>query len=217
MTTFFDDVRAFCEKLEFISQLPQPPAPLPTDVLFLRIGHMLEELAEFAKSQGADGLAEDIETVSKSAMAMVTLTANHMTRPPLSGLADGGDALIDLAWLALGTGGLMHLPMNEMWAEVARANMLKERGPVEKRAGHGLDAVKPPGWKGPDHWPLIFKALVDRAPRFIEPAPEPPTRDEPATFTKTFDKFLSPPRTMCYCGAILGEHVRGSAGCRFNE
>jgi predicted HAD superfamily Cof-like phosphohydrolase len=64
------------------------------------------------------------------------------------------DALVDLVYVALGTAHLMHLPFDDVWREVQRANMAKERATdaddprsVRKNA---LDVVKPEGWKPPD-------------------------------------------------------------------
>ena len=64
-------------------------------------------------------------------------------------LAEQGDALIDLVYVALGTAVMLGLPWEAMWAEVQRANMAKERG-VGKR-GHQFDCVKPEGWMPPNH------------------------------------------------------------------
>lgn len=43
----------------------------------------------------------------------------------------------------------MGLPWQDLWDEVQRANMAKERGPTDKR-GHSLDVRKPLGWEPPD-------------------------------------------------------------------
>lgn len=62
-------------------------------------------------------------------------------------LAAQADALVDLVYFALGTANMMGLPWQELWDDVHRANMAKERG-VGKR-GHLVDCIKPEGWKGP--------------------------------------------------------------------
>lgn len=69
----------------------------------------------------------------------------------LTGVAD---ALADLTYVALGTAHFCGLPFNEVFAEVQRANMQKERasGSFDNRSkrGHALDVVKPEGWQPPD-------------------------------------------------------------------
>ena len=57
------------------------------------------------------------------------------------------DALIDLVVFAKGTAVQLGLPWAELWEDVMRANMAKERG-VGKR-GHAVDLIKPRGWQGP--------------------------------------------------------------------
>ena len=62
-------------------------------------------------------------------------------------LAGQADALVDLVYFALGTSVMLGLPWLELWDDVQRANMAKERG-VGKR-GFLVDCIKPHGWKGP--------------------------------------------------------------------
>lgn len=94
------------------------PSPAGTGQPMLeRIACMKEELQEFA-----------------------TACADH----DFPGMAD---ALIDLVVFAKGTAVQLGLPWAELWEDVMRANMAKERG-VGKR-GHKVDLVKPPGWHGP--------------------------------------------------------------------
>jgi len=57
------------------------------------------------------------------------------------------DALVDLVYVALGTVAILGLPWRELWDDVHRANMSKERG-MGKR-GIANDVVKPAGWVGP--------------------------------------------------------------------
>lgn len=62
----------------------------------------------------------------------------------LPGMAD---ALIDLVVFAKGTAVQLGLPWAELFDDVMRANLAKERG-VGKR-GHKIDLIKPVGWQGP--------------------------------------------------------------------
>ena len=62
------------------------------------------------------------------------------------------DALLDLAYVTLGTAYLMHLPWNEGWAHVQAANMEKVRAKkaTDSKRGSTYDVVKPPGWVPPN-------------------------------------------------------------------
>lgn len=75
----------------------------------------------------------------------------------LEGVFDG---IIDLVYVALGTGWLMNLPIKEGWKEVHRANMQKERVAkgIDERSKrkHNWDVVKPEGWEPPK-----LKELLD--------------------------------------------------------
>lgn len=70
--------------------------------------------------------------------------ASAVRERDFSGMAD---ALVDLVVFAKGTAVQLGLPWAELWEDVMRANMAKERG-VGKR-GHKVDLIKPLGWQGP--------------------------------------------------------------------
>jgi len=69
------------------------------------------------------------------------------------------DALVDLVYFAKGTANLMGLPWEALWADVHGANMRKERGD-KVRGGRSIrvDAVKPPGWVGPQTMRVLMAA-----------------------------------------------------------
>jgi predicted HAD superfamily Cof-like phosphohydrolase len=125
VTDAFDDVSIFHKKFG----LPHlgdgdPPRLLGGADFHFRRRFLEEELTELVEAQTAGDLA---------------------------GVAD---ALVDLVYVAMGTAHLMGLPFDELWAEVQRANLSKERAtgaddPRSKRANH-LDVVKPEGWVAPD-------------------------------------------------------------------
>jgi predicted HAD superfamily Cof-like phosphohydrolase len=160
VTSYFDDVGAFHEKFGLpASRDPVPPHPLDPDVFLYRFKFMLEELAEFAQARGAEAWSGRIKEL------MATLVVEEVDpEGGDAGLADGADALADLVYVALGTAHMMRLPFDQVWAEVQRANMAKERASSarDKRSkrGHALDVVKPDGWRGPDHWPLLYAAAL---------------------------------------------------------
>lgn len=72
------------------------------------------------------------------------------------------DALIDLDYFVKGTGVMMGLPWRELWDDVQRANMSKERG-AKMREGrlHLVDAIKPEGWQGPRTLEILMKHGYD--------------------------------------------------------
>lgn len=62
------------------------------------------------------------------------------------------DALIDLVYVALGTGYLHGFPFARGWDEVHAANMRKERADKNTASDRGgtNDIIKPEGWQPPD-------------------------------------------------------------------
>jgi len=82
----------------------------------------------------------------------------------LNDLPKALDALLDLVYVANGTALLMGISpecWREMWDEVQRANMTKVRasGADDERSKrkHSLDVVKPAGWRGPQHEPILLR------------------------------------------------------------
>lgn len=62
------------------------------------------------------------------------------------------DALLDLCYVAVGTGWLRRFPMDEGWRRVHAANMAKERSRSKNFGpgrGSAWDVVKPAGWRPP--------------------------------------------------------------------
>jgi predicted HAD superfamily Cof-like phosphohydrolase len=123
--SYFADVGAFHKKFGLPGRHEKlAPHLLIPDVEEFRVGHMSEELREYVDACEAGDLAK------------------------------AADALVDLIYVALGTAQMMHVPFDECWGEVQRANMAKVRAtsaddPRSKRA-HRFDVVKPEGWKPPD-------------------------------------------------------------------
>ena len=73
-------------------------------------------------------------------------------------LEQAADALVDLAYVVLGTAYLMGIPWDECWAEVHRANMTKERAVVREDSKRGsiYDVVKPPEWEPPNLGRILY-------------------------------------------------------------
>ena len=136
--SYYDDVRDFHRKFDLPAHPEAPPQFLAPDVLQYRLGFLLEELNEFTLAMEQRDLAE------------------------------AADALADLVYVALGTAHLMRLPFEQVWQEIQRANLAKERvtgatDPRSKRR-HALDVVKPPGWRAPDHSLALLRAAARHDP-----------------------------------------------------
>lgn len=68
-------------------------------------------------------------------------------------LPKAADGLVDLVYVALGTAHLMGLPWEEIFDEVQRSNMAKERAQPDgsnSTRGSSFDVIKPDGWRPPD-------------------------------------------------------------------
>lgn len=141
--TYDDDVRDFHEKFKLPVTGTAPPHLLTPEEFAFRRKFMQEELDEFCDAH-ADG-----------------------------DLAGALDALVDLAWVAIGTAHYMHLPFDDAWREVVRANMekvLADSDPNKPYRTHFV--VKPPGWTPPDIEGVIIRHLGKTTPA------DKPTHDD---------------------------------------
>lgn len=116
--TFFDDVGVFHAKFN-LPVTGVVVCGLPTpEVLEYRTKFLQEELQEFIDAGANNDLAGML------------------------------DALVDLAWVAMGTAHYLGAPFNEAWAEVRRANMAKvlktEADPTHKRGV--VERIFKPAW-----------------------------------------------------------------------
>lgn len=92
-------------------------------------------------------------------------------------VADQIDALLDLAYFALGTVELYGVDGDEAWRRIHAANLRKVRATVPGKRGSTFDVVKPPGWEPPDHRDLTGEASpaddgdeVERARSYVAAA-----------------------------------------------
>jgi phosphoribosyl-ATP pyrophosphohydrolase len=93
-------------------------------------------------------------------------------------VAEAADAIIDAVYFLLGRLTEMGVPAKAVFDAVQKANMAKIPGDLDKRKGWGgTDAIKPEGWKAPDHsWLLSFsladlgyaRAITELSPVFQE-------------------------------------------------
>lgn len=122
--TMYDDVATFHKKFN-IPTAGNGPCQMPDQsIIEYRTKFLKEELVEFMEA------CEE------------------------GSLVDAFDALLDIAWVAMGTAHYFGAPWEEGWEEVARANMdrvlvTRENCPPEKRYRRHM-VMKPEGWKPPD-------------------------------------------------------------------
>lgn len=81
-------------------------------------------------------------------------------------LGTAADSLIDLVYVAMGTAVMMGLTdedWQELWNDVQRANMSKERCTDSAKSTRGttLDVIKPTGWREPQSKQII-KDIIER-------------------------------------------------------
>lgn len=119
----FYDVGAFHHKFGLPDVNVDGPIPrlISADLAYFRLDFLQEELSELKQAY------EDHD---------------------LPGIAD---ALVDLVYVALGTAHFHGLPWEELWDEVQRANMTKERAPSAEASKRNstFDVIKPEGWQPP--------------------------------------------------------------------
>jgi len=126
------DVGYFHSKFDLDNTLDQAPGPRPFDLELMkfRLKFLKEELQEFE---------EGLEAMDIVEMA---------------------DALVDLEYVVHGTAHLLGLPYEELWDDVQRANMTKQRAAADgsdSKRGSSFDVVKPPGWVGPNTAEILAK------------------------------------------------------------
>ncbi len=105
----------------------KPGETFQRDIVLFRLSFLLEELQELSSALNNDNIEE------------------------------ATDALVDLIYVAAGTGEILSLPLKSAWNEVHKANMkkIKISSSKESKRGSIIDIAKPSGWKPPD----IFKYL----------------------------------------------------------
>jgi predicted HAD superfamily Cof-like phosphohydrolase len=119
----------------------RPIGDLPKrNMLKYRIKFMLEELDELARA------------ASKNDLVGMT------------------DALVDIIYVAAGTGWLLNLPLDDSWGEVHHANMQKVRAQTSaaSKRGTALDIIKPKDWKPPNLSQFFTTAELQM--KIIDPA-----------------------------------------------
>lgn len=148
----------FKDVLQFHRQMGLPvgdfynPQILDADLMQQRLDFMEEELHEIID---AFNLLE-----SAKELKLDTEYLRFMILPKIF------DGLLDLVYVACGTGVMMGLPWEEGWDLVQFANMAKRRE-EGKDGEHHRGIIKPPGWREPDLTGLLedLRAGLSEAPR----------------------------------------------------
>lgn len=155
--TEFEDVRDFHTKFNQLQNFA--PTHLTARKLANRANFMLEELLEFAEAAGlkltvpVDGVSCPATVIENTPTAIVVHFTNQKIKfePDPNGrqdLAAQADALIDLDYVAKGTGVMLGLPWRALWDDVHRANMAKST--MRGSDGILLEKIgKPKGWEPP--------------------------------------------------------------------
>lgn len=204
MTTYFDDVGAFHRKFDLPHAPRAKPRALDPSLFRFRAGFLIEELAEFVEACGYYQVAPTLRTVAK---ALADRNAPHLIGPMADAdVAGAADALADLVYVALGTAHFMGLPFDEVWDEVQRANMTKERATsaddLRSKREHAFDVVKPEGWALPDHSLSIELASLGYSKR---------VRDNIARAACMHERHREHWQDACdQCKAAALEHLRAN-------
>jgi predicted HAD superfamily Cof-like phosphohydrolase len=102
------------------------------------------------------------------------------------------DAIVDLIYVALGTGWLLNLDVASAWKMVHEANMAKVRAEhaSESKRGSTFDVVKPKGWKKPNVDSLIDP--LDRILKHTLPKQAKQTQLDLVEYLKTLEQGEQP-------------------------
>ena len=126
----YEYVKKMYEDFTLIDDTEEAPKLIPDNVALFRLRALSEELEELE-----DGYKElDLSKIA--------------------------DALVDLVVFAMGTATLHHLPWEELFADVQRANTSKVvqfTDQKDRNGGGSIDLVKPAGWEGPKTEEILKK------------------------------------------------------------
>lgn len=140
------DVDQFMEK--FGQSYSGVPRALPTGLAQFREDFMREELDEYVKH------TRHLQALLDTFDGLLAPADNAEIAAQLEEQLDG---IIDLLYVAIGTGRLHGFNLREAWRRVHVANMKKEKvASRDQSTRHSLfDVRKPPGWEKPSHIDLV--------------------------------------------------------------
>lgn len=126
----FESVKKMYEDFMLVDDAEEPPKLIHDSAVLFRLKALSEELEELE-----DGYKE-------------------LDLPKIA------DSLVDLVVFAMGTAVLHHLPWEELFVDVQRANMSKVAQFTDQKIRNGggsMDLVKPAGWEGPKTEEILKK------------------------------------------------------------
>lgn len=145
--SFFSDVEAFHKRFDL------KPNSIP--------GPLTAELQDF-RDQFID---EELEEYQRGVSLMRLASRNGDAAALREGTIQAFDALVDLAYVVIGTAHLHGFNFDTAWKRVHAANMKKVRAQpdgVDSKRASGYDVVKPKGWEPPDYEDLVPKELASQ-------------------------------------------------------
>lgn len=147
-TNHFSDVKKFHQKFGHLEH--KTPTYLTQRKLLERIKFMQEELDEFTKACGFKRVQGELNS------AGIWIDGDYYENTGVvQNLPEQADALIDICYVAKGTGVMLGLPWDELWNDVQRANMAKKRGVGQR--GNLVDCIKPAGWVPPKTVDILLR------------------------------------------------------------
>lgn len=163
MKSDFDSVGDFHQKFGLPNTTHAGPAPQEIDPRLrdFRLKFILEELQELCDGYGLELSWSLDPKIIKCPKCTEEIDCGECCNgsiavEPSQDLAKIADALVDLAYVTLGTAHVHRLPWAELFAEVQRANVTKERCGIDHRyEGDGVSAcehLNPDGLCGADRW-----------------------------------------------------------------
>jgi len=102
-------------------------------------------------------MQEELDEYQLSREAVDQMIDTHDPAEYTFQLAQQLDALVDLAYVVVGTAYLQGFDFNRAWDRVHNANMKKVRATraEDSKRGTAFDVIKPEGWEPPDHSDLV--------------------------------------------------------------
>lgn len=132
------------------------PRNLTPEMLKFRLKFMREELTEYEEHADAAQFETDLRTQNPAYQQSpeTRFSRDRVTKE----LAQVLDALVDLAYVAIGTAHLHGFDFRAAWYRVHRANMRKvcsPDAPTNAEQRMKLKMIKPKGWRPPNHDDLV--------------------------------------------------------------
>jgi len=127
--------------------------PMPSN--FEKVAHLVRKCGLDPYWDGGDAHLIDDETFLFRLNLIMEETLELLLAHRKRDLKQVADSIGDLLVVTYGLAHLCNMQMDDVFAEIHRCNMLKEKGTGDR--GYGSDLVKPPGWTPPDLTHILKK------------------------------------------------------------